>query len=978
MVYSRPLSSNERLYIIGEELAPPFCIQIVIQGQGNLNLSQLTQAITKAQSYTPGSQLQLKGKLHFSRWIDSDSPPPVREITSHNWRGDDFEIRQFLQAPLKNSTCEVLLLQGNPQYIIFRVLHSVMDARGAQIWVNNVFKALRKESLIQLFDDITDRTFAKSLKQKDYRKKYPFNCISPTGPAIGQSKRFQWVRLTLPERIPGLIAQIATHVMHYTNQHSSCPATRFMIPVDLRFHNPQLQTTANLSNPLFLDLVSEQDWPSLYSRMLQELLEKREGVIGQWDDLISYLPIWFLKPALRALSHYLLSKNRFMMTGILSNIGYIDLNHFSCENFQAETCFFLPVNVPITPLTMVIVEMNNHTEIVVSMPEVLGNKGRLKALTTYLTQKLVGSNFLHQRKVVEINQTSRIYSQKKTVIDLFEEQVHQHPQNIALKENHLSFTFFELNQQVNRLANMLNQQHLKSKPIIAIMMKRSIDSIISILAILKIGGSYLPLDPQYPESHLQFLIDDAKVDALITNVQTQSLNVKIINMKQAHSYSNEFISQTQPLDRAYIIYTSGTTGNPKGVQLSHKNLLNYINWAVHFYPIDTQQIYALYTSLSFDLTITSIFSPLVTGQELHIFSDSPIIALKKIIDEQKVTVLKATPSHVRLLNQLNFSSSKIKTLIIGGEQLDNQLAYQISSTVEHQINIYNEYGPTEVTVGCIVHLYNPDQTEAIVPIGTPIQNTKVYVLDKNLKNTHSGELYLAGDGVSMGYFNRPLLNKEKFVLHPATQERMYRTGDKVEWLANHSLIYLGRVDQQIKLKGYRIEPEEIEHVLDKYPGVKQSIVQKQSDQLVAYLLTQDELTKEQMQEYLSSKLPQFMIPQLYIFTKTFPLTTNGKVDLQELTSYLPHSKQITPDSPSIKNHLELEISRIWKQTLNLSNDIPHATFFELGGDSLKLISLIKQVASHMKTTQEDRLFMSLALHYQNLTLSQLLKVVSTL
>ncbi len=426
-----------------------------------------------------------------------------------------------------------------------------------------------------------------------------------------------------------------------------------------------------------------------------------------------------------------------------------------------------------------------------------------------------------------------------------------------------------------------------------------------------------------------------------------------LNNEKLLSYK-ENLPERFPDNIAYCIYTSGTTGNPKGVLVNHKNLVNYIWSANKFYCKQKKSNFPLYTSLTFDLTITSIFTPLINGSKLVIYEEADI---EKVLSYNKVDVIKLTPSHLKLIRDNQglsdiINKSRVKTIIIGGEQLETQLAHNIIDLFANRIEIFNEYGPTEATVGCIIHKFNTETDKNTnVPIGNPFPNTKAYILNEDLNPLPKGmvgELYIGGECITEGYLNNLILTNTCYIKNPfVDNEKLYKTGDLARILPNGSLEFIGRNDFQVKIRGYRIELGEIESVLKSLDRISDAIVIVKTDNLnmqylCAYYVTDYEIDSNDIKEELKDVIPEYMIPQYFKEIENIPLNKNGKVDktalpeinIEDTIEYIPPTTE-----------LEAQLVTIWSNILGISDDkiSIDADFFELGGHSVKANILINQI-----------------------------------
>ncbi|TQR39692.1 amino acid adenylation domain-containing protein [Lysinibacillus sphaericus] len=555
--------------------------------------------------------------------------------------------------------------------------------------------------------------------------------------------------------------------------------------------------------------------------------------------------------------------------------------------------------------------------------------------------QLVCDNEIHDR-LYHFNANKNHYP-CKTVSELFEEQVAKYPHKIALEFKGDVLTYEKLNEKVNRLADYLLEQGVGKKTIVSVLQTHSLELVISILGILKAGGTYLPIDPDYPINRINYLLKDSGSKFLITNIGINGLdfNGEIININNLdlNLYSSKNPSNKNSIDDlAYIIYTSGTTGMPKGVVIKHQGLTNYICWANKTYLTNENEAMALYSSIAFDLTVTSVFMPLISGQKIVIYdNDENEFILYKILRENKVTVIKLTPAHLVLLKGIDYTNSKVKKLIVGGEDLKVSLAKEINDGFG-DVEIYNEYGPTETVVGCMIHKYKEENdTSLSVPIGCPIDNTHIYILNADLNVMPvglPGELYISGDGVAKGYLNNSELTQRKFVDNPfVSGQKMYKTGDMARYLESGLIEYIGRSDKQVKIRGHRIELGEIERCLTVIPGVKNAvIVLKQS--LNAYIVAED-ISEYELKEKLAEMLPRYMMPTNFVFIDQLPLTLNGKIDI----SLLPEPEVKRTEFETAVTLIEKELVSMISEVLGVDDIDMNDNFYHLGGDSINAIQI---------------------------------------
>ncbi|MDK8180493.1 non-ribosomal peptide synthetase [Paenibacillus sp. UMB4589-SE434] len=568
----------------------------------------------------------------------------------------------------------------------------------------------------------------------------------------------------------------------------------------------------------------------------------------------------------------------------------------------------------------------------------------------------------YQQQIIRFNDTKVPYPEQTTITRLFEEQVERTPHDIAVKFKGEQCSYQQLNEKSNQLARVLHAKGVRSGSIVGLYTEHGMESIIGILAIMKAGGAYLPLDPKHPEERIAYMLADTRAAVLLTNTNLFAdigYVGEVIDLRQASLYrgdASNLANGSDPSDLAYIIYTSGSTGTPKGTMIEHRGLVNYSWWAKETYMKNERAVFPLYSSLAFDLTITSIFTPLIGGGLVTIYrDDEDEFVLFRILADNEATVIKLTPAHLSLLQERRYPNSSVKRFIVGGEDLKTSLASQVEDCFDHEIEIYNEYGPTETVVGCMIHQYDRTELTLSVPIGVPADNVMIYILDAHLNPLPCygiGELYISGHGVARGYWNQPELSAARFIDNPFHPEyRMYRTGDLAFMREDGSIIYMGRIDHQVKIRGYRIELGEIVHALTSMTAIKESVVIDRTRDngevyLCAYIIKQESITEHEIRVILKQSLPDYMIPAYFVELDSIPLTANGKVDRKQLPEPLVAkiaSDRIERSIPI--DGLEAIFMATVEQVLNQYSLSWQDHFFYLGGDSIKAIQLASKFKS---------------------------------
>ncbi len=589
-----------------------------------------------------------------------------------------------------------------------------------------------------------------------------------------------------------------------------------------------------------------------------------------------------------------------------------------------------------------------------------------------------------QQILIDFNNTAVDYTNDKAIYQLFEEQVERSPDSIALMYEDRSLTYRELNERANQLARVLRNIGVKSDNIIGIMVERSLEMIVGIIGILKAGCAYLPIDPEYPQDRIEYMLQDSGARILLTqsalsNRIVLKQEVLILDDSTLYKGDNTNLDKVNKSnDLAYIIYTSGSTGKPKGVMIEHRNVYNSIYSRMKEYELGQKDNVLQLFSFAFDGFVTSFFTPILSGSRVILMKDEDSknpICIKEHIKRYGITHFITVPSLYSAI--LECSDKKeletLRIITLAGENTSESLIKQ-SKAIKPDLEIVNEYGPTENSV--VTTILRDMKIGKKVTIGKPIANTKVYILDKNSKlqpTGVAGELCIAGAGLARGYLNRPELTTEKYVDNPfKLGDRMYHTGDLARWLPDGNIEFLGRIDNQVKIRGYRIELGEIENKLLSHEAVKETVIISRDDNdgskyLCAYVVGDKELTVLELREHLSKDLPDYMIPSYFIQLEKLPLTSNGKVDRKALPE---HDGSVNSGVEYIapRNEIEKKLVSIWQEVLGIESIGISDNFFALGGDSIKSI----QISARM---QKYQLKLEVKYIMQNPTIKELSKYV---
>ena len=557
--------------------------------------------------------------------------------------------------------------------------------------------------------------------------------------------------------------------------------------------------------------------------------------------------------------------------------------------------------------------------------------------------------------------TSTAYPREASVARLFEEVAAASSNSIAIIFASEQLSYGELNLRANRLAHRLRRIGVGPETLVGCCIERSLDLIVALLAILKAGGAYVPLDPSYPKERFDFLLKDTNTPVMLTQkslaaiaLAEPSVNWLCVDDDYTPPTATDDANPAPaggPTSLAYVMYTSGSTGRPKGVMVENRSIVRLVR-ETNFCKFGPEEVFLQFAPISFDASTLEVWGPLLNGGRLVVMPphSASLEDLGRTIREQGVTTLWLTAGLFNLMVEQRLGDLRpVRQLLAGGDVLSSHHVRVVLENMT-ECTLINGYGPTEnTTFTCCHAMHAGEVVPDSIPIGKPISNTRVYILDEQMRSLppgEAGELYAAGDGVARGYLNYPEATAEKFFADPFHNEsggRMYRTGDLARWRKDGTIEFLGRIDNQVKINGYRIEPAEIEAAMRRHSGVKDACIVLDADgngskRLVAYYVasTMASLSSQELRDDLAAKLPQFMVPALFVAIDSLPLSPNGKVDRAALPT--PGSEApASPESPKTK--LEQSITDLWKRILRTERVGLDDNFFDLGGDSLLLIAV---------------------------------------
>ncbi|MEO6231946.1 MAG: amino acid adenylation domain-containing protein [Ferruginibacter sp.] len=591
----------------------------------------------------------------------------------------------------------------------------------------------------------------------------------------------------------------------------------------------------------------------------------------------------------------------------------------------------------------------------------------------------------------DFNDSKGQHPEDKTLIDLFEEKAVQSSDETAVVFDEQILTYKELNERANKLARYLIQRGITAEELIPVCMERSVEMIIAIMAILKAGAAYVPIDPEYPIQRIKYILEDTQARMILVNNVSKnklaaSFDVTLIIVDFSNKHFNDLpgnnIEKKFPsTNLAYVIYTSGSTGKPKGVMIEHRAVADHCFGLIKSAGLQTCKSFAYFAPLVFDAGHSIIFTSFLLGATLHVIPHNFIMEgdkLMQYLQNNPVDCIKIVPSLWLLYAKENHIVLAKQAMIFGGESFSKSLLEQLV-TLNYKGNIYNHYGPTEATIGKCIHKVEPNKKYYNIPIGKPFSNTRLYIVDQFFQLVPvgvAGELCIAGEGLARAYLNQPALTAEKFIVDIFSDDptdKMYRTGDKAKWLPDGDIEYLGRIDQQVKISGHRIELGEIESTLGEHTAIQQVVAMARQDKpgetrLVAYYtiktLTQS-VEDNELRQFLNERLPNYMVPAVFVKLDSIPLTINDKIDRAALPVPETVLKHTDKNFASGKTKLEKKLAKIVANLLHFKKIGVRDNLFELGMNSMQAYSFFSKIE------KETGIGLSLSLLFKANTIEQI-------
>ncbi|WP_058043870.1 non-ribosomal peptide synthetase [Streptomyces roseifaciens] len=988
--YTRAVSPMEWVFL---GMRPGHCVVHVVEGDGDLSAEGLAKAVAVAAAASPGMRLIRQGR----RWVDSGTPPTVTVVAGtpddHDRTPGDHDRlgAPYLHRTLDGSgaTCEVVLIPGTPSTVVFRAFHGVTDGRGLLLWAADVFRVLRGEDPLGAPSLLNDEELIEQIVRPGGlppalptpKMEWP----SLLGRRPAASPGLLWRRRTVDGRHPAATARIAAVLAHTYGSGRG----RFFVPVDLRRHLPEPRSTASLVRALRLDVSAGDTWQEVHQQILAALAESAE-LAPPFAKSTLRMPLPLLRAVNAGIDHFATRKNRYNSLAYLSHMGSVDLADYCAGEFRARTVYTLGTTSPGSPLEVNLVETGGHTELTVAWHDGPGMAERADAVLDTIEEALSPGEY----RQWEGNRTERPLPSDRSVVELFRAQVERTPDRIAVSGPEGDVSYRELSIRADSVAAELRRQGVGPGSVVGLLAGRTVAALAGLWGALRAGACYLPLDVRHPDARLIDLLDDADVTFCLVErpydqrecvrsgrkaLLLDDLAVSAPASAPAPESQKDAVADAavSPEDLAYVIYTSGSTGRPKGVQIEHRNLLNYVHWATRAFDVDTDTRMPLLTSPSFDVSGTSVFLPLLAGGRVVLMPDDPNhLSLRELLQHSGANTLNLTPAHLDLIGRLDLSPTGYRTVVVVGEQLRVEVAARAQEMFGPDCRIINLYGPTEATIGCTAHIFDPeaDGAGSVVPIGLPADNTTVFLLDSERRFVapgETGEMYLGGAQLARGYLGRPDLDRERFV-HLADDSRVYRTGDLARILPSGEIEYVGRIDDQVKVRGHRVEPAEVAQALEQHPAVERAVVVARTrpghpgKALYGYVLTASPVTEAELTGHLAELLPSYMVPAATMVVPQLPYTVSGKVDTKALPDPFDGEEVDSADrrgaaeATDPTDPVEEAVADIWARTLGVERSRldAQADFHRFGGDSLSLLAMAGAVCQELLAPEQEKAFVA--------------------
>ena len=950
MKYIRDISSNEQLYLDMQDFTSTYGINFLFKIKRIKNIKKIEQAINAVVNNNKGSNVFLRNGKYY---LNDDNI----KINIINDDSDDVYNLDILKTKLdyeKESLKVYMINNKKDKYLFFQFSHAVMDGKGALLFIENLMSYLKDEELIICSNRLTEKEYLKDLEyNKNKVNKLPY-IIHPKSKKISEYK-IKWRMIDIDGYIPALVAKIA----YFLKKEFSNDTVQYMIPTDIRRHNKEENFIGNLTLPIFLEAKDNETYQMINGKLLYSLKNKEELNMNHasyfgYEKFPKFIRNLIVKTGTKLTGNI----DKFSIGAIISFLGRVNLESFSNKYLDFSEFISLPTHQPFGAFSLVLIEYNNKTRISLAYYENQFDDEYILELLEKLKYNLVDN-------IYNFNNTVKKYD--TDYINLFKEVLNNNGEDIAVIDEKKEYTYNDLLNNIKKYIKYFKENKIHSQDTVILYIERSFEFVSAYMACTLSGVIFIPIDKTIAKDRFSQIVELSKCKVILTDdTDFEGLNYNFKNIFDIDDNVRDvFIDmEYKPNNILYKIYTSGTTGVPKAVPISNKNFNNFILWIKDVAKTKNKIVMPLFTSLSVDLTMPTLYLPLICGGTIKTYKgifNSNI--MKRIVNDKDINVIKGTPTHFSFVKDGNYKNKEV--VIIGGEKLSSNLCKKLSKCFNSDCNIINEYGPTEATVGCTYYVYQ-NNDEGVLPIGQPIYNTKALIFADNkvvYQNKKQGELLIGGDSVFDGYSD---IDIDCF--YKIDGEKYYRTGD-IAYIDNQNIYYVDRIDNQVKIKGNRVELDEIKNCINNINGVVDSIVLYE-DNLYAFVINKSKIKDQDIIDKLKEKFPSYMIPKKIYFLKEFPILDGGKIDKKQLLQKIDKNIKIQ----NIENN-----DVLLDLLVNVKSDVlldKNKSLFDLGLESFDIISYLQLIVDNFIDEENEEKFMANVLERINdITLIDIEKII---
>ena len=962
MEFVRKISINELLYVDMQEMANNINIQFLYEINGDITVADIKKITEKVQINNKDINVYLSGNTYYRKESNHILVDEI-VIEDENLLNSTFFTEKI--NPQKESVQIWKVVHNNKIYIVFKLLHSVFDGKGALLFIDNFFATINNGVLKEFKNSITDYDFVKQTKYNQLEKEVALK-YSITESAKLNTYIPAWKKIEIEKYHKCIVARLAVVLAREFNEEQ----VKFMIPVDIRRHNLDNNYSGNLTLPVFLDVDKKDTYKKVNSDLLMKLKNHDELNIKNTKYFkYDHIPKIIRKSALKVAFKFVKNKDKFVAGGIISHIGKLDLNKYSGK-VNVEGFLSLPIQQPLAPFAFVIAEYAGKTVMGLSYYKEQFSEQYIEQLINKIKQEfdvgvttIDGVNNIVPIKYSEtyidkLIRNINTLGDKTALVDQFVSSPEQSSENRLISYN-------DLRVKINNYISFYKQKEMIRGDRALLYLSRGSEYVSAFIAAIICGIVVIPVDKACGEWELENIIKDSEPKIVLED-DMQTNDKHIFACDNTEVIKKDVYNEN---DSCYIIYSSGTMGQPKKIVISHKNINNYLMWADEYYKTKSQCCMPFFTSLSVDLTMTSVFLPLLKGGIIKVFRDKFSTAiLKRILADKEINVVKATPTHLSFIMNKDYEMQNKDAFIIGGEILKSELVTRIK-ILSTNSKIYNEYGPAETTVGVTCCECSNGDLD-IIPIGVPIYNTNIVLLDDNKiinEDNTIGEILISGYSV----FDITDENVDKFI--EISGVVFYKSGD-LGYTYEGNLYCVGRKDSQVKVNGNRVDLEKISNELNKLQQISDSVILCINEQLVAFVQASDTITKQEILEYVKTKVIKGVKITEIIFVDHFNVSKSGKIDTDELKNMFAHEKTMTVSNH--KQEITSAVNLIMQSVCGLDNYDSEKTLYDLNVSSFEIIALLDEIAdSFVPSNKQDAFIGELISDLDTLSIAEIVKVL---